>query len=95
MDDMNVRANETEEIETFAEAEEAEGSSNAGALLMGIVGGFIAHAIIGVAKKFLTVAGERYAAKKLAQTDLKLVETEKPEAKEATDDEESGEDDEK
>ena len=37
MDDMNVRANEVEEIETDTEIEEVEGSSNAGALFMGIV----------------------------------------------------------
>lgn len=83
MDDMNVRANEVEEIEI----EEVEGSSNAGALLMGIVGGFIAYAIIGGAKKLWAVAEEKYVAKKLAQANAKSVE--------ATDDEESGEDDEK
>ena len=82
MDDMNVRANEVEEIETDTEIEEVEGSSNAGALLMGIVGGFIAYAIIG-------------GAKKLAQANAKSVEAPKPEPEEATDDEESGEDDEK
>ena len=62
MDDMNVRANEVEEIETGTEIEEVEGSSNAGALLMGIVGGFIAYAIIGGAKKLWAVAEEKYVA---------------------------------
>ena len=95
MDDMNVRANEVEEIETGTEIEEVEGSSNAGALLMGIVGGFIAYAIIGGAKKLWAVAEEKYVAKKLAQTDAKPVEAAKPEPEEAPDDEESGEDDEK
>lgn len=95
MDDMNVRANEVEEIETGTEIEEVEDSSNAGALLMGIVGGFIAYAIIGGAKKLWAVAEEKYVAKKLAQADAKPVEAAKPAPKEATDDEESGEDDEK
>ena len=81
MDDMNVRANEVEEIETGTEIEEVEGSSNAGALLMGIVGGFIAYAIIG-------------GAKKLAQADAKPVEAAKPVPEEAQDGEESGEDNE-
>ena len=38
---------------------------------------------------------EKYVAKKLAQTNAKPVEAAKPEPEEATDDEESGEDDEK
>lgn len=95
MDDMNVRANEVEEIETGTEIEEVEGSSNAGALLMGIVGGFIAYAIIGGAKKLWAVAEEKYVAKKLAQTDAKPMEAAKPEPEEAPNSEESGEDDEK
>lgn len=95
MDDMNVRANEVEEIETGTEIEEVEGSSNAGALLMGIVGGFIAYAIIGGAKKLWAVAEEKYVAKKLAQTNAKPVEAAKPEPEKAPDDEESGEDDDK
>lgn len=95
MDDMNVRANEVEEIEIDTEIEEVEGSSNAGALLMGIVGGFIAYAIIGGAKKLWAVAEEKCVAKKLAQANAKSVEAPKPEPEEATDDEESGEDDEK
>ena len=82
MDDMNVRANEVEEIETGTEIEEVEGSSNAGALLMGIVGGFIAYAIIGGAKKLWAVAEE------------KPVEAAKPVPEEAQDGEESGEDNE-
>lgn len=95
MDDMNVRAKEVEEIETGTEIEEVEDSSNAGALLMGIVGGFIAYAIIGGAKKFWAVAEEKYVAKKLAQANAKPVEAAKPEPEEAMDGEESGEDDEK
>lgn len=95
MDDMNVRANEVEEIETGTEIEEVEGSSNAGALLMGIVGGFIAYAIIGGAKKLWAVAEEKYVAKKLAQTNAKPVEAAKPEPEEAPNDEEFGEDDDK
>lgn len=94
MDDMNVRANEVEEIETGTEIEEVEGSSNAGALLMGIVGGFIAYAIIGGAKKLWAVADEKYVAKKLAQADAKPVEAAKPVPEEAQDGEESGEDNE-
>ena len=94
MEDKNVRANEVEEIETSTEIEEVEDSSNAGALLMGIVGGFIAYAIIGGAKKLWAVAEEKYVAKKLAQANETPVQVEKPAPEEAQD-EESGEDAEK
>ena len=90
MEDKNVRANEVEEIETGTEIEEVEDSSNAGALLMGIVGGFIAYAIIGGAKKLWAVAEEKYVAKKLAQANAKPMPAETPASQEAQD-EDSGE----
>ncbi len=90
MEDKNVRANEVEEIETTTEIEEVEDSSNAGALLMGIVGGFIAYAIIGGAKKLWAVAEEKYVAKKLAQANAKPVAAETAAPQEAQD-EDSGE----
>ena len=90
MEDKNVRANEVEEIETGTEIEEVEGSSNAGALLMGIVGGFIAYAIIGGAKKLWAVAEEKYVAKKLAQANTKPMPAETTAPQEAQD-EDSGE----
>lgn len=93
MDDMNVRANEVEEIETNTEIEEVDGGSNAGALLMGIVGGFLAYAMIGGAKKLWAIAEEKYVAKKLAQANAKPVQVETPAAEDA-EHKESGEDNE-
>lgn len=61
------RMNEVEEIETMTEVEEVENSSNAGALLAGVIGGFIAYAAIGGAKKLRVIAEEKIAAKKLAK----------------------------
>lgn len=83
MEDMNVRANEVEEIETTTEVEETSDSSNAGALLAGIVGGFIAYAFIEGAKKLRVIAVEKWQAKKLAETNTAPVEAPKPEPKEA------------
>lgn len=60
------RMNEVEEIETVTEVEEAEGGSNAGAILAGVIGGFIAYAVIGGAKKLRVIVEEKIAAKKLA-----------------------------
>lgn len=60
------RMNEVEEIETITEVEETEDSSNAGALLAGVIGGFIAYAVIGGAKKLRVIVEEKIAAKKLA-----------------------------
>lgn len=41
--------------------------SNAGALLAGVIGGFIAYAVIGGAKKLRVIIEEKVAAKKLAE----------------------------
>lgn len=55
------RMNEIEEVD------ETQDSSNAGALLAGVIGGFIAYAVIGVAKKLRVIIEEKVAAKKLAE----------------------------
>ena len=44
------RMNEIEEIEA-TEVDETQDSSNAGALLAGVIGGFIAYAVIGGSKR--------------------------------------------
>lgn len=60
------RMNEIEEIEA-TEVDETQDSSNAGALLAGVIGGFIAYAVIGGAKKLRVIIEEKVAAKKLAE----------------------------
>ena len=59
------RMNEIEEIEA-TEVDETQDSSNAGALLAGVIGGFIAYAVIGGAKKLRVIIEEKVAAKKLS-----------------------------
>lgn len=83
MEDMNVRANEVEENEATTEVEETSDGSNAGALLAGIVGGFIAYAFIEGAKKLRVIAMEKWQAKKLAEANAKPVEAPRPEPEEA------------
>lgn len=67
------RMNEVEEIDTITEVEETEDSSNAGALLAGVIGGFIAYAVIGGAKKLRVIVEEKIAAKKLADANKNAV----------------------
>ena len=80
--DENVRANEVEEIETETEVVETS-DSNAGALLMGFIGGCIAYAVIGGVKKLRVIAEQKWAAKKLAEAHAKPVEGPMPEPVEA------------
>ena len=56
------KMNEIEEIEA-TEVDETQDSSNAGALLAGVIGGFIAYAVIGGAKKLRVIIEETVAAK--------------------------------
>ena len=60
------RMNEIEEIEA-TEVDETQDSSNAGALLAGVIGGFIAYAVIGGAKKLWGFAGAKLAERKAAR----------------------------
>ena len=60
------RMNEIEEIEA-TEVDEPQDSSNAGALLAGVIGGFIAYAVIGGAKKLWGFAGAKLAERKAAR----------------------------
>ena len=49
MEDMTARVNDIEEVETTTEVEESMEDSGSGALVAGIIGGFLA--MIGGAKK--------------------------------------------
>ena len=60
------RMNEIEEIEA-TEVDETQDSSNAGALLAGVIGGFIAYAVIGGAKKLRVIIEKKLA--EAAKTD--------------------------
>lgn len=66
MEEKNMNATENEDFEEVTETEEAAGSGNAGALVVGIVGGFLAYAVIDGGKKLLRFINERRREKKAA-----------------------------
>lgn len=67
-----MRANEIEEIEAI-EVEEASESSNSGSLIAGIVGGFLAYAMIGGAKKLKAFIDKKRAEKNTDAADEEVV----------------------
>ena len=67
MEDMNARVMENEEIEDVAEVEETADSGNAGALVAGVVGGFLAYAMIGGVKKLWGFVGAKLAERKAVE----------------------------
>lgn len=91
MEDMNVKASEIEELELITEVEETSDSSNAGSLIAGIVGGFIAYAIIGGAKKLRVIAEKKWAARKQAEIAANSVEDESIDEAQADSDEDDSE----
>ncbi len=68
MEDNNEMLIEDEEIAESAEVEEASANGRTGSLGLGIVGGFLAYAVIGGAKKLWTLLEARWAAKKAKET---------------------------
>lgn len=69
MEDMNARVMENEELDEVAEVDEAAESGNTGALVAGVVGGFLAYAMIGGVKKLWGFVGTKLAAEK-AKTEV-------------------------
>jgi len=67
MENENVQLNEFDETEGIDEVEEADERSNAGALAAGIVGGVLAFAMIGGAKKLKTFIGRKLTERRQAQ----------------------------
>ena len=67
MEEMNARVMENEVMDETVEVDEAVDSGNAGALVAGIVGGFLAYAVIGGAKKLWGFAGAKLAERKAAR----------------------------
>ncbi len=70
MEENTAKVNEIEEYEPETEVIEDSESSSGGAFVAGIVGGFLAYAVIGGAKKLAAFAqtkiAERKEAKKIA-----------------------------
>lgn len=64
MENNTARMNEIEEIENVTEVVETSEDSNAGALVAGIVGGFLAYAIVSGAKKLAAFVGTKLEARK-------------------------------
>lgn len=67
MEDMNTRVMENEELDEVTEVDEAVESGNAGALVAGVVGGFLAYAMIGGVKKLWGFVGTKLAERKAAE----------------------------
>ena len=61
MEDMTARVNDIEEVETTTEV------SSSGALVAGIIGGFLAYAMIGGVKKLWRFAAPRLAERRRAK----------------------------
>lgn len=75
MEENTVRTNEIEEYEQpEVEVEEApEESSGSGAIVAGIVGGFLAYAVIGGVKKLAAIAQTKWAERKQREAAKKTV----------------------
>ena len=75
MEENTVRTNEIEEYEEpEVEVEEApEESSGSGAIVAGIVGGFLAYAVIGGVKKLAAFAQTKWAERKQQEAAKKTV----------------------
>lgn len=65
MEENTVKVNEIEEyVQPGVEVEEAPEESSGGAFVAGIVGGFLAYAVIGGAKKLAAFAQTKLAERK-------------------------------
>lgn len=94
MEETNARVMENEELDEIAtEVDDVSESGNAGALVAGIAGGFLAYAMIGGAKKLWRIIGTKVAEYKAAQKDqIEAVDAEYTEVNDAEDsDKESSE----
>lgn len=67
MEEMNARVMENEVMDETVEVDEAVDSGNAGALVAGIVGGFLAYAVIGGAKKLWGFAAPSWPSGRLPE----------------------------
>ena len=82
MEENTVRVNEIEEFEPETEVDEAVESSNGGAFVAGIVGGFVAYAMIGGAKKAIAFVQMKLAERKQKAGEPIVVEAEVVETEE-------------
>lgn len=67
MEDMNAKVMENEELDEVTEADEAMENGSAGALVAGVVGGFLAYAMIGGARKLWGLVSTKLAERKAAE----------------------------
>lgn len=71
MENMNAKVMENEDIEEITEVDEATEGGNAGALVAGVVGGFLAYAMIGGVKKLWGLVGTKLVERKAAELNKK------------------------
>ncbi len=90
MEENTAKVNEIEEYEPETEVIEDSESSSGGAFVAGIVGGFLAYAVIGGAKKLSVYVRMKWAERKLKEAEKIAAKAETPDA-EVTQDEPSEE----
>lgn len=97
MEENTVRTNEIEEYEQpEVEAEEApEESSGSGAFVAGIVGGFLAYAAIGGAKKLAAFVQTKLAERKQKENAKTVIDADYKEISDDQEDSEEGTSEEK
>lgn len=88
MEENTVRVDEIEETEPDVEIEEAPESSGSGAFVAGIVGGFLAYAVIGGAKKLAVFAQTKWAERKQKNEATTVIDAEYAEVPDEQDDSE-------
>ncbi len=85
MEENTAKVNEIEEYEPETEVIEDSESSSGGAFVAGIVGGFLAYAVIGGAKKLSVYVRTKWAERKLKEAEKIAAKTETPDAEDAQD----------
>lgn len=91
MEESTAKVNEIEEYEPETEVIEDSESSSGGAFVAGIVGGFLAYAMVGGVKKLAAFAQTKWAERKQKETEKIAAKAETPEPEDTQDD--SGEKD--
>ncbi len=85
MEENTAKVNEIEEYEPETEVIEDSESSSGGAFVAGIVGGFLAYAVIGGAKKLSVYVRTKWAERKLKEAEKIAAKAETPDAEDAQD----------
>ncbi len=83
MEENTAKVNEIEEYEPETEVIEDSESFSGGAFVAGIVGGFLAYAVIGGAKKLSVYVRTKWAERKLKEAEKIAAKAEAPDTEDA------------